>query len=130
MRSSIVQLRVIDIRTTGLVEALGSIVNLVVWEALRRFGRGATMKEIALQVGQSLDSVNKSHSALEVVGLVSWIRATRANRVPKWTVIGDSIVVAFSPYDPIDEALKAEMTELFGPSRVQEIRRMTNSPHG
>ena len=37
----------------------------------------------------------------------------------------NSIVVAYTPYDPIDESLMASFTELFGPSRLNEIRRLT-----
>jgi DNA-binding CsgD family transcriptional regulator len=114
-----------DIRTHGLLKAIGSITNLTVWEALRRCGRASTAQAITLQVGKTLQQVEESLSALRTVDLVSLIPASRAKRVPTWNVTRNSIVVAYTPYDPIDESLMASFTELFGEGRLNEIRRLT-----
>ncbi len=119
--------RVLDIRTPGLVDAIGSLPHLHLWEALRRLGRPASVKELSNAVGQTSASVVKALAALEEVRLVTQVRAARTKRYPAWRVTADEITVSFRPYDPLDESLRASLTGLFGASRAEEIRRMTKT---
>jgi DNA-binding CsgD family transcriptional regulator len=115
----------IDIRTPGLRAALVNVNHLCAFEILRRFGRPATIAEVALSAQRSQKEIQSAMDALEAVGLTSMLRAGRGRRLPTWTVTCQAIVATYEIGDPADEAALASMAPLFNEERRQEILRLT-----
>jgi 2-keto-4-pentenoate hydratase/2-oxohepta-3-ene-1,7-dioic acid hydratase in catechol pathway len=90
----------IDIRTPGLREALVNVNHLCAFEILRRFGRPATVAEVALSAQRSQKEIQSAMDALEAVGLTSMLRAGRGRRLPTWVVTRQAIVATYEIGDP------------------------------
>ncbi len=114
----------IDIRTPGLREALANINHLCAFEILRRFGRPATVAEVAMSAQRSTKEIQVAMDALLVVGLTSMLRAGRGRRLPTWVVTCQAIVATYEIGDPADEAALASMAPLFNEERRREILRL------
>ena len=113
----------IDIRTPGLREALVNVNHLCAFEILRRFGRPATIAEVALSAQRSPQEIQAAMDALQAVGLTSMLRAGRGRRLPTWVVTRQAIVTTYEIGDPADEAALASMAPLFCEERRREILR-------
>lgn len=114
----------IDIRTPGLREALVNVNHLCAFEILRRFGRPATIAEVAMSAQRSPQEIQAAMDALQVVGLTSMLRAGRGRRLPTWVVTCQAIIATYQIGDPADEAAMASMAPLFNEERRREILRL------
>lgn len=114
---------VIDIRTPGLAEALGSVDHLSIWELLRRFGRAATVEELEVASGLPRARVQAALDALAEPGdlLVERVPAGRGRREPLWRNARDAIVIGYRVDDPADDAIRERFGKLFGEDRRREI---------
>jgi DNA-binding CsgD family transcriptional regulator len=115
---------VLDIRTPGLVEALGEVDRLSIWELLRRFGRPASVDDLMQASGWQRPRVQVALDALSAPGnlLVERVPAARGRRVPHWRTTRETIVVGFRLEDARDESLRASMSRIFGEERRREVR--------
>lgn len=119
----------IDIRTPGLVEALGSVDNLAIWELLRRFGRPVTVDELVKASGRAREDVQAALDGLAAPGdlLVERVAAGRRRRTPSWRSTRDTIVVGYRVDDPADDAIRERIARIFGEDRRREIRAHAKS---
>lgn len=88
-------------------------MNLVVWEALRRFRRAASVAEVHASTGIPAATIQSSIDRLHDAGLVQRVAASRGERTTRWKCDRDQILLTYRRDKPDEEALQRRMQSLF-----------------
>ncbi|MFM1822207.1 MAG: Bacterial regulatory protein luxR family [Planctomycetota bacterium] len=114
----------LDIRDPGVLAAIGSTANLVVWEMLRRIDRPVTADQLGKCAQLPRAEVQSALDAFEAIGLVGRKRGVRGGGGARgfgWVVTAPAIVVQYRVGDPHDQSLLARLDELFDSRRREEV---------
>jgi DNA-binding CsgD family transcriptional regulator len=96
-----------------MLEAVSVPVNLVVWEALRRFRSAATVAEVHETTSIPTQTIHAAIDALHSAGLVERVPAGRGSRVTRWKCDREKIHLTYRRDKPEEEALQRRMQTLF-----------------
>ena len=97
----------------GLADTLADVQHLSCWEALRQFGRGATVAEMAAALARTDATVQRSLDAMLKVGLVRRIAATGRSQRIRYEVTVPKIIVQWDPGDVSHRAIHARIGQSF-----------------
>jgi DNA-binding CsgD family transcriptional regulator len=103
----------LSIAHPGLLEAISVPGNMVVWEALRRFRRAATVAEVHESTSIPVQTIQTAIDALHSVTLVERVPAGRGSRVTRWKCDRERIYLTYRRDRPEEEALQRRMQTLF-----------------
>lgn len=111
----------INIRTPGLIEALGDVHRLQLWEILRRQAAPIPVAQLAKAARMKPTAAQQALDLFAAVGLARSHPADSRFTAIRWSASRQTIVVRVVAHDPIDSALMARLDTILGKNRLKEI---------
>ena len=105
--------RGIPIDRAGLVDVIADVQHSSAFEALRQSRRPLPVAELAVALGRTDQSVQRSLDLLERVGLVRARSATKRSRRTRYETSTEKILVQWDPSEPAHRALHARLGQAF-----------------
>jgi DNA-binding CsgD family transcriptional regulator len=111
----------IDIRTPGLVDALGDVRHLHLWELLRRQRVPITAQALSKAARLPHHATQRALELFERVGLARSQRAKTRHPIVRWAATRQSIVVRVIARDAVDAKLLAQLDSILGPEQRRRL---------
>ncbi|MSR42276.1 MAG: LuxR family transcriptional regulator [Phycisphaerales bacterium] len=111
----------LDIRSPGLVEAVGNAMNLCVWQAIRSSNRDISVAEVAAQLGEPKAQVKTCIDSLAAVGLLVRAPCRKTKHSSTWKVASSSLCLFYREGDPRDEESRLSIFRMIDSDRQREV---------